>query len=202
MKSTQELPNDYCLVGAIDLIRDRSLLIKMNLAGIILFFLTGWLLNQYVAYVRINDIDDFNIRFAFDLKNLFYSFIILMIVIFIMVILHEGLHGVFFWAFTRSRPKFALKGFYAYAAAPDWYIPKNAYMIVALAPFLMISFMGIYLISFIPVSIVFPMIVLLTLNASGSVGDLWVFFWLLFKPGQYYLLDQGDKIKLFETSPK
>ena len=68
----------------------------------------------------------------------------------VMIVLHEGLHGLFFWLFTREKPKFAFKGFYAYAAMPDWYLPKKEYLITALAPLVGITLLGVLGLALLP----------------------------------------------------
>jgi hypothetical protein len=63
--------------------------------------------------------------------------------------IHELIHGVFFWVFTRNRPVFALCLFYAYSAAPNWYIPARQFMIIALGPLVIIGAIGMLLILFV-----------------------------------------------------
>jgi len=48
----------------------------------------------------------------------------------------------FFWVFTRSRPVFGLRGWYAFAAAPGWFLTRGQYLVTILAPFLILSVLG------------------------------------------------------------
>ncbi len=53
-------------------------------------------------------------------------------VLIVTLVLHELVHGLCFWSFTRDRPRFGWKLIYAYAAAPGWYLPRGRYLTVAL----------------------------------------------------------------------
>lgn len=197
MKPTRQLPDDYRQIGIIDLIQNQKILVVINIIGVLLFFLFGWLFIEYLRLVRLDDLEKIQSFKVESVLTVINAFLILLFVVFSMVILHEGAHGIFFWIFTRSRPKYAFKGFYAYATAPGWYLPKKQYMIIAVAPFLLITLCGIVLISIVPNSLLFPLLILLVLNASGSVGDLLVFVWLIGKPGTSLALDEGDRIIVY-----
>lgn len=197
MKPTQQLPDGYQQNGIIDLIRNQKILVVINIVGVLLFLLFGWLFVEYFRLVRPDDLDrmqSFKIESISSVINVFFA---LIFTLFAMVVVHEGAHGIFFWIFTRSRPRYAFKGFYAYATAPGWYLPKKQYMIIAVAPFLLITLCGIVLTYFITYSLLIPLLFLLTLNASGSVGDLFVFVWLIGKPEKSLALDEGERIIVY-----
>ena len=119
-----------------------------------------------------------------------------------MIVLHEAVHGVFFWLFTRAVPKFAFKGAYAYAAAPDWYLPKYQYLVTALAPLVLLSLVGVGLMLVVPPGGFVVLLLFLVTNASGAIGDLWVAGWLLRQPDACYANDHGDAVSLYvEESP-
>jgi hypothetical protein len=79
----------------------------------------------------------------------------------------------------------------AYAGAPDWYVKKKYYLIVTLAPFIIITAIGFLLLFVLPEiysSIIFLLIVL---HAASCVGDLWYTAVLLNKPEESYINDSG-----------
>lgn len=197
MKPTQQLPDGYQQNGIIDLIRNQKIFVVINFVGVLLFLLFGWLFVEFFRLVRPDDLDrmqSFKIESISSVINVFFA---LIFTLFAMVVVHEGAHGIFFWIFTRSRPRYAFKGFYAYATAPGWYLPKKIYMIIAVAPFLLITLCGIVLTNFVTYSLLIPLLILLTLNASGSVGDLFVFVWLIGKPEKSLALDEGERIIVY-----
>jgi hypothetical protein len=57
------------------------------------------------------------------------------------------------------KPKFAFKVWYAYATAPGWYLPRNQYAVVAIAPLVVLSLLGIILfLAFVPAGLLTPVL--------------------------------------------
>jgi hypothetical protein len=194
--AVQTLPPNYNLFWHFDLARTRELL-WVNLVGILLLFASGIGFAALAQRLRPQ---------AFSPGSFFVRLSILQLLVFIgevllvtpvMVVVHEGLHGLFFRVFTGSRPKFALKLTYAYAAAPDWYIRRGPYFIIGLAPLLGITLLGILGMIVLPPVCLFPLYLLLVLNTSGAAGDLWTVGKLLFCPTDTLIRDCGDSIEFF-----
>ncbi len=82
-------------------------------------------------------------------------------------------------AIDPRAPLFGLRGLYAFAAAPGWYIPRNPYLWIGLSPLVLISIFGLLLVPLIPQSVLFAWLFGLTYNAAGAAGDLYFVFWLL-----------------------
>jgi hypothetical protein len=119
---------------------------------------------------------------------------------FLVLVLHEIVHGFFFWIFTKTRPLFAFKGAYAYAAAPDWYFPRSKYLVIGLAPLVVISLAGILMMPVFPLQWMWLLLVALVMNASGAVGDLAVCAWLLLKRNTLLIRDFGDVIHIYSKT--
>ncbi len=198
MHAIQILPDDYHLQKTLDLSGSRTVF-WLNIAAIPLLILFGWL------FVRLTNV----FRSANPFTNGFWGlvssfsgwglFAILALII-VMLVFHELIHGMFFWLFTRERPKFALRSGYAFAAAPNWYLPKFQYIIVGLSPLIGISVICIILASFVPLTIVpYPLFVA-TFNAAGALGDMIVVAWISKQSNIILVKDQGDKF--FSFSPK
>jgi hypothetical protein len=198
MHAIQILPDDYHLQKTLDLSSSRTVF-WLNIAAIPLLILFGWL------FVRLTNL----FRSANPFTNGFWGlvssfsgwalFAILALII-VMLVFHELIHGMFFWLFTRERPKFALRSGYAFAAAPNWYLPKFQYIIVGLSPLIGISVICIILASFVPLTIVpYPLFVA-TFNAAGALGDMIVVAWISKQSSIILVKDQGDKF--FSYSPK
>jgi hypothetical protein len=114
-----------------------------------------------------------------------------------VLLLHELVHGAFFWLITRSRPVFGLQAAYAYAAAPNWYIPRNPYLVVGLAPLILLTLTGVALLPWLPAALLLPWIFALAVNASGSIGDVYIIGWLLTRPAGALVNDHGDCIHIY-----
>jgi hypothetical protein len=107
------------------------------------------------------------------------------------MVFHEMIHGLFFYLATRSMPVFGFKKMMAYAGAPDWYIRKDYYVVIALAPFVLITIICLAILALIPDK--FSSIVFLTMvvHAAGCIGDFWYTALLLNKPKETYITDSG-----------
>ncbi len=193
---TKTLPENYRLHRRLT-INDRKNMILLNIWGIGIFvgasvffpLLASWLSaagDQPVKILKLSGWVEI------------VSFIGLLLgVILVMLVVHEGLHGVFFWLFTRERPKFAFKGFYAYAAMPDWYMPKKEYLITALAPLAGITLLSVIGLALLPGWADEALVLLLILNTTGTVGDLWIVWAVLGAPADVLDRDTGDCSELF-----
>jgi hypothetical protein len=190
MRATKYLPNDYHHVKTLNLSSSRNVL-WLNLAAIPLLFLYGWLFTRLVIILRT-----FN-PFQSGILGFFAAFsglglVALPLSIILMLVLHELVHGIFFWLFTRQRPRFALKAGYAFAAAPEWYLPSLQYIIVGCSPFLIISIGSIFLAGYANPSLIPYLLLIATFNAAGALGDLIVVGWVLNQSKNILVKDEGD----------
>ncbi len=196
LNALKDLPENYHSVWKFDITRTREIII-LNIIGLSLFFLSIWGFNALAQLLRP---EFFQEGFSFTSQNLSeaFSFLIeLLLATVIMLLVHEGLHGLFFWIFSGSRPKFAFKIYYASACAPGWYFPRWQYMIIGLAPLVVITLIGVAGLAWFPSGLLFPTQLILIFNTSGAVGDLWVTGQLLRFPPTTYILDSGDASEFF-----
>jgi hypothetical protein len=100
----------------------------------------------------------------------------------LMALIHESIHGLFFWLVTRQRPAFGFRGPYAFAAAPSCLIPRDRYLVVGLAPLVLMSLIGLALLLVIPAEAIPVVALILVFNGAGSAGDIFVVAWLLTRP--------------------
>lgn len=193
------LPEGYRLSQSLDLIQDRKLLLTLSLISVGLFIFSwvglGWLV-QWLRPGVISGVVGISFRIT-GLADILSPFLVILIVTLVMITVHEAIHGIFFWVFTGGRVKFAFKGAYAYAAAPDWYLPKKPYMVVSLAPLVLMTVMGVLALLWVPINWVTPIILLLAMNASGAVGDIYVFLLLIRMEDDVFIQDFGEKMKIY-----
>ncbi len=198
MPASKTLPPIYRHQSTLDLSSSRTMLL-MNLAAIPLLFVYGWLFGRiFIAVLPTNPFPNGlgTIFTVFSLVDLF----ILLVAIVLMLVLHEMIHGLFFWLFTAERPKFALRSGYAFAAAPGWYLPKFQYIIVGLAPLLVISILCLVLAALLtPVAVPY-LLIIATFNAAGALGDVIVVIWVLMQSNAVLVRDQGDKFSAYTPS--
>lgn len=200
MKATQTLPENYQLFKRLS-IRGNAPLLLLNIVGLASLGLISVLMLYLLRWMRPQDVAT-TFTFSIESTGNFLSVILSVLIATIgMMVVHEALHGIFFWYFTGARPKFGFRGAYAFAAAPDWYLPRNQYLITGLAPLVGITLIGILLLAVAPVSWIPLVLLIVALNAGGAVGDLWVTYWLLRSPADSLGNDQGDVTSLYVPGP-
>lgn len=118
----------------------------------------------------------------------------------IMVIVHEGLHGLVFWRTTGDTPKFEFKIYYASASPGDWYLPRQPFMLATLLPLVAISVICLVLIPFAGPYLRYLLILLAIFNASGAAGDLVVALRLARLPAETLSKDTGSAVTFFIPS--
>lgn len=196
MKPAKTLPENYRLLRTIDLRKEPRLVILLNLIGLLLFAVFGGLLIAVMVMFHPN-IQASTFSFSGSFLQILRSILIVLAAYALSLVLHEIIHGAFFWLFTRAIPKFGIGSAYAYAAAPEWYMPRNLYLVVGLAPLIVITLVGLMLLPVLPANSLLVWWFVLTTNASGAVGDMFVVGWLLLKTPLTMINDQGDKIDVY-----
>lgn len=197
LQPQKELPPHYQPVSVLDLAHNRVALIGLSVGAIAAFFLFGWLALALLAVIR-QDVASWTFQIS---GTNFWSFLVgLSVLLAVTVVGHEAIHVLCFWLLTRERPRFALKGLYAYAAAPEWYLPRQHHMAVALAPLVVMTSVGLLWLPVAPAVVVPPLLLVLVLNASGAVGDLVTVIWLLKQPRATFVRDRGDAITIYQPA--
>lgn len=193
MRATRALPAGYSERGGISLKNNRRLLILLNLAGI------PWAVLCAVFFFMASRFSALPTSGSHRLTatDLLLGLVALALAVVVTLILHELTHGVFFWLFTRARPRFGFKGAYAYAAAPAWYIPRGPFLLIGLAPLIFLSALGLLVLPLVSFPASLLLLVALIVNATGAIGDLYMVTRLAFAPRGTLIEDQGEGIHWF-----
>lgn len=196
MRPTRTLPNSYIATCTLDLSKDRRALLLLNLLGVPLTLVAALFFGWYIAMLR-PELGDLSLRLE-GLGGVLKLILGMVLTMAAAITIHELVHGVFFWLFTKSRPLFGFKGAYAYAAAPDWYLPRNQFLVVGLAPLVLLSVGGLLLVAVVPVGWLPALFIALVMNAGGAIGDLYVAALLLRTPPTTLTNDVGDAMTFYE----
>jgi hypothetical protein len=94
------------------------------------------------------------------------------------ILLHEAVHGAILWWLTGDRPMFGFRGWYAYASAPGWYFTRGWFVVLALAPLVVVTAASLVLYAVLPLGAAAVMLVVAYTNLLGSIGDLYL-SWLV-----------------------
>lgn len=193
MNPTKTLPDAYTLAWAVNMKTDKRLHWLLQFAGMIWFIIAGLILWTIVSLVR----PDFVLELSVDLIDAFLVLGAALLIIFITTILHELVHGFFFWLFTKERPQFGIGPGYAYAAAPDWYFPKGQYLIIGLAPLVVLTVLGLIAIALAPTAWLGTIFLAIVFNAGGAVGDLYICIRIGVEAQKVQIKDTGDGFEVY-----
>jgi len=193
-KPANSLPAAYIQSAVIDPAKPKTAVI-MNLLGVGLLFVSGWVLSQIVTLLR-PEFDSYDLFDDFGGTTLFFFLMALVGTL----LVHELVHGFFFWIFTRERPKLGVHLLFAYAAAPEWYFPRTQYLVIGLSPLLLITLTGLLLATLIPITALPVLVLVLIFNFAGSTGDLYIISRLFRLPKNVMINDAGPLITLFEPA--
>ena len=191
MKSIRLNEGKFDNIEIVDFQKDKRLLIIVNLLSLVLFIV--FYLLFFSIYFLIFNLKYFNLLYFYEaFKNSSYIYAVVLILLLIVVlIIHELIHGVFFYIYTGEKPTIGFKGIYGYAGAPGWYIKKDQFYIISLSPLILITILGFVFMQIIPENYRTVLFLVITVNAAGSIGDIWVSMKLLKKPKETYVNDTG-----------
>jgi hypothetical protein len=195
MKALKMLPSGYEAHSTLDLSRQKTPALGFAIGSIGLCIVAGWLVVRLLPVFR-SDVTELSFSIDGPMGNgvlLIGGFGLLAT----MVVLHEAIHGMFFWHFTGDRAVFGIRGLYAFAVAPSWHFPRRQYLIVALAPLVAITLVGTSLAALVPIPALIPLLVVIVANIGGSIGDLVVVAWLLRLAPGTLVRDSGDAVTIF-----
>lgn len=194
MKATKTLPETYSLAWEANVEKDKRLMWLLQLLAIPWALVVLLLLGIYAYWFRAD------VVVAPKITLPLWAILAVLAVTIVTIILHELVHGVLFWLYTRERPKFGFKLLYAYASAPDWYFSTSIYWLIGLGPLVFLSLVGMALLPFIPLSWLPYLLLGIFLNAAGAIGDLYIVIRLAFEPAGTLVLDEGTGFRVFRPT--
>lgn len=176
------------VIQKVELVENYGLMKQLSRVGILLFissiFLLGsvyWLTGKlyYLALVSFHwpQLILQSVQFVFFEMSL----------LFLSLLAHEGIHGLFFKVFGAKKVVFGFQKGLLYAKATGSFYQGWQYLIIALSPFIILT--GFYW----QLSQHYPLVAILlcSLHAAGCVGDFY-FAKLILKNGFTALVEDTD----------
>lgn len=195
-RATNIRPENATLVYSLNLFNNKRIFWLLQIPATIGFFLFGFLFLLWAIWLRPDSAQVLHAGIVFPLSAL----LVLILGMAISIVLHELVHGAFFWFFSHSRPRFGFRGGYASAAAPGWFFPRRQYLVIGLAPFIILSVVGMIVVIFVPIKMLAVILVAMIANASGSVGDLWIVSKVIRERRNIIVEDLGDGMNFYAIS--
>lgn len=112
--------------------------------------------------------------------------------------LHELVHASVFYVHIGAPPHIGIRGPIIFAAAEGYLNTRTAMIVNALAPFVVISSLGLLMMALIPVGALAWIFIPTVANAAAAGGDFMAVFWLLGLPRGAKVEDHGDVIIAYE----
>jgi len=197
LKATQDLPEGYQELGMLDLNKNRGLAMILTLSGVGILFGVGWLLMESLSFLRPEYLSSENILIITGMREFWRGLLLLIFSMSLMIFLHAGFRGLMFLIVTRQRPKLGFRGFYAYTSAPEWYIPRPAFLLISLTPVVLVTILGVAAVPIVPLNLIPGVLLLVSLSFAGALNDFVTAVWLLRRPKGILIQDYGDGVRVF-----
>ena len=190
-----ELPAGYREVKLLVATEGRTML-WLNLAAI------GLALVALLAMERWwRTTQDWNRGFASPLLDSLPELGRLLLVVLTVIItfgLHELLHGLAI-RYYGHRPRYGMRLDLGvlYATTDNALVPRNQFIVIALAPLVVIGIGGMALMVLASGAVAYYLGLMIVLNTSGAVGDLWMVYEVLRYPPHALVRDEADRIRIY-----
>jgi len=180
VQTNSNLPTGYRFLNRHDPTTKKMRTI-LNVTSVLLWIVFGWLSLWLSTTIR-PDFDGYgfiNKLFKSGYFPLLKTGAFCILIVFLMGCVHEAIHGILFWIFSGKRPRFGSKFLLYTALAPGAYCSRNQAVVSALGPLLIITFLGLAFLLYVPVATI-PVLLFFTFsNAASSIGDMVQSRWLL-----------------------
>lgn len=191
------LPEDYEEVYCLSII-DTDKVLMLNVASIGLGALMLACMAVWSSLVE-------GLRGDYTVTESIPSLVLLLLVLTVLP-LHEWIHGIAIrWA--GHRPRYGMKGVnigpitipvVLFATADNAYFQRTPFIVIAMAPFVVITLTGMALMIFLPDYIGYYVGLALIINGAGAIGDIWMTVVVLRYPESKTLVrDEEDSIRVF-----
>jgi hypothetical protein len=206
VQATTTLPANYRRQATVDLSKSGMAVAGAIISGIVLLIAVGWLFVQFTDLVRPTALGTSEFRDILTLSNdgggsftIPSQLVIDCVVALVLVPLtHELVHGLFCWWFAGQRPTVGIKGLGVYvAAAAEVHLPRNQYLVVGIAPLLLLTLAGLLLVTIVPVVVVPILVLFVAFNAAGAAGDLLMVARLLSYSPDTLMQDDGSGVIVY-----
>ena len=185
-----QLLEGYREFKTVDLLNNKKEMLTVNLAALLLgavMVLPAALLVPFHAYHKEL------------LYNIFVPLLFLA-ALFLYILLHEAVHGVFMKKLSNVKPYFGFKGLmYAYAGSTAFF-DKRSYILIAMAPVVLLGLVLLLANLLLPVEWFWFVYIIQIVNISGAAGDIYVMNIIRKAPADTLVCDAGVSMKLYSQA--
>ncbi|MGL6219469.1 MAG: DUF3267 domain-containing protein [Lacrimispora sphenoides] len=180
----KQLPEGYKEIRKVDLTEDKKTFIVINIFSFIFF----------IAMAFIGAIIN-PINFTVDSKFM-YLLILAVFLYIIYIIMHEAIHGYYMKKFSGIKAHYGHAWFCAYAGS-DAYFNKKHYIIISLAPVVILGIVLFIINAMVPQSYFWVIYFVQMGNIAGAAGDLYVTYLMSKMPDDTLTQDTGVSMAMY-----
>ncbi|NLE05577.1 MAG: DUF3267 domain-containing protein [Crenarchaeota archaeon] len=119
--------------------------------------------------------------------------------IFPFIVIHEMIHGILMYLFSKIKPHFGISWTYAYAGSKA-YFKKIPYIIISSAPVTIIGIITLIANFLVSDSWFWVVYFIQILNLSGAAGDIFVTATVLKLPSDILTIDSGTEMLIYSKT--
>jgi hypothetical protein len=190
VKATQTLPPTYFPYNNLSPTKLRKTYWVTYIFGIALAWLSFRFL-RLIAEILRPDFQPRPLHFEVPTLERLGSMLVTLFVLAVVVAIHEFIHVIFLWFFTGHRPIIVAGGGNLAVRLPSWYIPRNKFLVINLAPFCIIGLVGLLLLLVVPQRYISLTVFLTAMSVGCSIADITSSAYLFLHPPSVYLETDG-----------
>jgi len=116
----------------------------------------------------------------------------------LVLTVHELVHGLFFYIYSRERVSYGLSLTYAYACNPHYHFGRNSFMVIGLAPAVLVNGALIAALSMTSGLTFMVLYQIFVMHFAGCIGDFYVCGLLMARyPADTLIRDTGTGMEFY-----
>lgn len=183
MNSYVDLPYGYKAILSIDLQKDKKLAGIVNGIALVLMVILFFIGNAIIPFSEFYEMG-------------LVPTIVMCMGIIAYIILHELVHGICMYGYSKVKPSYGFTGLYAYAGS-KCYFNKKSYIVIALAPIVVWGIVLLVLNLIFKEKWFWVIYFIQIMNISGAGGDLYVTYRFSKLPKDILINDTGVAMTIY-----
>ncbi len=188
MKTLQTLPEGYEEYLSVDLERNKTYAIVINLLSVLIVLTSAVIMAFFIPISTLFE----NI----SPTGLLLRLGVLIVGVPLYIVLHELTHGIVMHMVGCEKVSYGFSGMYAYAKCTE-YFSKTPYFLIAMTPVLFWGMVLGIVCAAVPSSWFWIFYILEIVNLSGAAGDLFVILRFARLPKEALIYDEGAAMKVY-----
>jgi hypothetical protein len=171
MQVTKSLSPEYELYERVRVDKWKSIRLVQLFIGVVILWVSYKLLHLFALFLR----PEYQPKppqiqsLSLELFILIFSIAIPTIIV---LSIHEFIHALILKIYTGQWPRVKASWDGISVQNPKWYIPRNHFLLISLAPVFILTNLGLLLIPFIPQKHISLLVFLVSINIGASYADI------------------------------